>query len=249
MGRQTWLHYYSYESYDPYGSYKVFDYLDLNEQVNEGFIDRNTDSHVVEKLQLETDRVLLVVGISPKQIDDAFNFPESWKQSLREYKCRQKNNGKIYFIGYKLTPLDYKRNPSGGWRYCVQMSGQALDPLIMLESQEFREFWANYKRHVWVDISKKRNCPFPELEEIGEGFVFQPQPKRPGRIPPVDPERIPDSVKRGVAFLRNTGFQRNNFSIPQMVCHQLKTYGYQQAAAWIQEHLQDYLVWARDGFH
>jgi hypothetical protein len=147
--------------------------------------------------------------------------------------------------------IDLGQKQFGGFDYTIY--GNENDCVdfrnspIILQSSEFKDFWARFKLHGFICLSDY-DVPFPELEDIGEGLVFRPRrPLRQSRLNISGRVPVTQHVWEGIAFIRQR-LPRNQLSDPLEVCKTLREYGYFPTADWIKSHPTEYLAGSRIGF-
>lgn len=268
MARQIWFQYFDYEK-----GCTVLDSDEVGLHDNGEFYRANITTSkqaAVEEIALGKDVIVVMIGVSPKSVRNEFELLKDLR--VRDFlqdsiDLNQQGNRKIYFLEGKFVPLKKvslkKEHFDEGWQYAVWGHPQPFQPPILLRSEEFRQFWNSYKRHGLLCLSNM-GCPFPELEQIGEGL-------RPSRPPAFSKQAgtkfrshavtknsthsnfeqqilIPECVIQGIAFLRQIGFSNQQWSNFNVVCRRLREVGRQEATVWIEQHPKDYIAWSCNGF-
>lgn len=234
MAKQYWLQYHNYEA--------------VKGPPGIGGISTNRD-HFKDKLRLGEDIIFLMVGIQPQE--HKLIECEMSPSILYDIDKQQR----LYFLWEKFIPegWDYTGEKQyGGFDY--EIYGKSanctlfLDPPIILKSEAFKDFWSSYCLHGFICLSSIRRCPFPELQETGEGLVYSSRNLSPSSTLNIsEVVVVPQEVMNSIAFIKQR-LPRYQWANWQQAIPILRQYGHSAAASWIDSHRQEYVAGWQQGF-
>lgn len=232
MARQYWLQYHNFDKEGPPGC---------------AIIHTNKDEFKF-KLRLNQDVIFLIVGLEPKPSNlRACGISPSILATVDSRK-------RFYFIWEKFVAEEWDylgEKQFGGFDY--EISGDEEDCIvykdspIVLTSPEFRAFWASYNQHGFICLSD-HGCPFPELEQTGEGLIFRRgRTASQSKLGISDKVTVSQEVWKGIALLRQKLSRQQLCNLIQ-VDTVLRRYGHSTTADWIRAHPKEYLGGWQFGF-
>ncbi len=230
MTRQYWLQYHNFEKEGCPGKWAI---------------NTNKDNFK-SKLNRGNDIIYLIVGLEPKP----FKLIECGiSASILSTIDSQK---RLYFIWEKFIAREWNyigEKDFGGFDYEILGNGGHCyqDAPIILQSQEFKDFWNSYKLHGLICLSDY-GCPFPELEQTGEGHKFHPKRRsQSGTLRIANRVMVSEDVYKGIVFIKKQ-FSRQQLSNLNEVEAKLRRYGHKMTADWITSHRKEYFAGWKVGF-
>jgi hypothetical protein len=159
---------------------------------------------------------------------------------------------RLYYIWEKFIAREWSyvgEKQFGGFDY--EISGDEVrcyqNTPIILKSQEFKDFWKSYNLHGLICLSDY-GCPFPELEQTGEGHQFRSRINAKRSVCSFsDKVQVSQEVHQGLVFLKKE-LTRQQLSNLNDVDTKLRRYGHKHTADWIKQYPKEYMSGLRLGF-
>jgi len=241
MAKRYWIQYHSYEA--------------MQGPPKPGVICTDLASSQ-SPLQLGKDVIFILVSIRPREtpLIDCGLPPSVLPEIENQTQC--------FFLWSKFVPKSWDQVAEkryGGFNHEIRARSNSCTLFqkspILLQSQEFKFFWHKvglgpHFGHGLIRLSQKPACPFPELENVGEDFVYQNDMYRVGqhrlRIP--KKVKVPNYVDVAIKFMRNHVHQRHELLLTAHIVSALNRHGYSSAACWIHTHQPEYLGAIKFGY-